>query len=104
MDAYGHNVLRALLVHGTAQQIRRVVEGLFLDEGQLLAPRRAPEALFFDGFPMIFHGFSMIFEDFQGFSMVFHHFPMVSRRSRGVARSSRGTATRAWCWTSASRW
>ena len=33
----------ALLVHGTAAQVRRVVEGLFFEEGQLLAPRKGLE-------------------------------------------------------------
>ena len=36
-DAYGHNVLRALLVHGSEDQLRRIV-ALFAEEGKLLVP------------------------------------------------------------------
>ena len=39
-DAYGHNVLRALLVHGTAAELRRIVQSLFTEEGKLLATRQ----------------------------------------------------------------
>lgn len=38
-DAYGHNVLRALLVHGSEDQLRRIV-ALFAEEGKLLVYAR----------------------------------------------------------------
>eukprot|EP00913_Durusdinium_trenchii_P005473 g5101.t1 len=39
-DAYGHNVLRALLVHGSGAELRRIVESLFAEEGKLLVYAR----------------------------------------------------------------